>query len=201
MEEGVQVSQTANFAAVAITLYVSHHVGDYWVQTDAQAKAKGTPGRTGRMACHMHVITYLITQVACLLIVTWTIGLDVPHRWMMVPALAISGVTHYIADRRTPLVKIAGLIPGKMNFVKLGAPRADVRIDLYEDCSTCSGRGTGGSASDESTNGMCWDCRGGGKLPAGTVGDNPSLGTGLWALDQSWHIFWGVFIAGLVAVL
>ena len=28
--------------------------------------------------------------------------------------------------------------------------------------------------------------------------DNPSLGTGAWALDQSWHIFWGVFVAALL---
>lgn len=152
------MNQAANFAAIGITLYVSHHVGDYWVQTDAQAKAKGFPGRAGRMACLMHVVTYLMTQAACLLAVTWTIGLDTPHGWTMMPALAVSGVTHYIADRRTPLIRIAGLIPGKMNFVKLGVPRAG-------------------------------------------MDDNPSLGTGLWALDQSWHIFWGVFVAGLVAVL
>ncbi len=30
--------------------------------------------------------------------------------------------------------------------------------------------------------------------------DNPSLGTGAWALDQSWHVFWGVFVAALVMV-
>jgi transmembrane sensor len=27
---------------------------------------------------------------------------------------------------------------------------------------------------------------------------DPCLGTGAWALDQSWHIFWGVFVAALV---
>lgn len=32
----------------------------------------------------------------------------------------------------------------------------------------------------------------------GHYDDNPSLGTGAWALDQSWHLFWGVFVAALI---
>lgn len=35
-------------------------------------------------------------------------------------------------------------------------------------------------------------------VPRAGRDDNPSLGTGAWALDQAWHIFWGVFVAALV---
>jgi len=28
--------------------------------------------------------------------------------------------------------------------------------------------------------------------------DSGSLGTGAWALDQSWHLFFGVFIPALI---
>lgn len=37
-------------------------------------------------------------------------------------------------------------------------------------------------------------------VPRAGRDDNPSLGTGTWALDQSWHIFWGVFVAALAMV-
>lgn len=77
--------------------------------------------------------------------------------WRGAVALAISGITHWTADRREHglMVWLARRLPGKARFLELGAPRA--------------GRD-----------------------------DNPSLGTGAWALDQSWHIFWGVFVAALV---
>lgn len=32
-------------------------------------------------------------------------------------------------------------------------------------CGSCDGHGTGGPASDESTNGGCWDCLGEGRVP------------------------------------
>jgi Protein of unknown function (DUF3307) len=152
------MSHTAEFAAVAIALYAAHHVGDYWVQTDGQAKTKAQPGRNGQAACLMHVATYMLTQFVFLIIMIETTGLYLPYGNFTIPAaLLVSGVTHYIADRRTPLARIASWVPGKANFWKLGTPRA--------------GRD-----------------------------DNPSLGTGAWALDQSWHIFWGVFVAALVAI-
>lgn len=34
-----------------------------------------------------------------------------------------------------------------------------------------------------------------------SVGDNPSLGTGLWALDQSWHIVTSVFLPALIMAM
>lgn len=149
-------ADAGDFAAIAVALYAAHHVGDYWVQRDVDAKHKGDPGTLGRLHCAAHVTTYLMTQVVFLIMITPLIP-NVPV-WTTIPALIVSGVTHYVADRRAPLRKIASWIPGKGNFVQLGVPRAG------QD-------------------------------------DNPQLATGLWALDQSWHIFWGVFVAALVMVI
>lgn len=159
---------TADFAAVAIALYAGHHVGDYWVQTDHQARTKKESARS----CVMHCLTLVMTQAACLLML---LPLGVRFAWLpTLGGLAVSGVTHYIADRRTPLVKLAALIPGKAAFLKLGAPRP---YQIF--------------AQSMSHN-----------EPRGPVPlDNPQLATGAWALDQSWHIFFGVFVAALVVAL
>jgi hypothetical protein len=64
--------------------------------------------------------------------------------------MAVSAISHYVADRRTPLRRLAGLLDrptGKPAFWSLGLPRP--------------GRD-----------------------------DNPTLGTGAYALDQSWHVGW-----------
>jgi len=146
------------FAAIAITLYVAHHVGDYWVQSDTDARHKGDPGWAGRLHCARHVLTYGITQAAMLLLAVKVLDMHLTY-WGVEAGLWVSMVTHYIADRRTPLLRLAALIPGKSNFARLGAPRAG-------------------------------------------HDDNPQLATGAWALDQAWHIFWGVFVASLlIAVL
>lgn len=158
-----------SFAAIAITLYVAHHVGDYWVQTDHQARHKGDPGAAGHVACLRHVLTYLITQVALLTVMELVTGVRIGAvGWYA--GVAISGLTHYVADRREPLKRIARLIPGKAPFLTLGAPRG---YEIYAKPDRAETHGP---------------------IPL----DNPSLGTGLWALDQSWHIFWGVFVAALV---
>lgn len=188
------------FAASAVALYAAHHVGDYWVQTDHQAAHKGQEGHAGRRACLGHVVTYVATQSAFLAVTAIVLGL----RWGFWPstvALLISGVTHYLADRREfgIMFRLARLIPGKANFLKLGVPREPWGLEVLTPCSSCHGAGVGGDAADESTGGRCWDCRGGGTLPV-TLSrpDNPSLGTGGWALDQAWHIALGVFVPALV---
>jgi hypothetical protein len=68
------------------------------------------------------------------------------------------------------MFKLARLLPGKADFLKLGVPRPLVIEAQHPD-------GSGTSL---------------------TPLDNPSLGTGAWALDQAWHIFWGVFVAALL---
>jgi hypothetical protein len=153
------MTATADFAAIAITLYVAHHVGDYWVQSDTDARHKGEPGWTGRLHCLRHVFSYVLTQGLMLCLAGLVLDLTPPSTLGYLTGLSVSAITHYIADRREPLKRIAALIPGKARFAALGAPRAG-------------------------------------------HDDNSQLATGLWALDQAWHIFWGVFVAGLlIAVL
>jgi hypothetical protein len=147
------------FAATFAALYTGHHVGDYWVQTDHQARTKGVRGQEGRTACLRHVGSYVATQGASLAAVVACTGLR--PSWVSVGgALAVSGVTHYLADRREHglmfwVIRAVDRVAGKATFARLGVPR--------------SGRD-----------------------------DNPSLGTGVWALDQAWHILFGVFVPALV---
>jgi len=145
-------TQLAAFAAAFAALYAAHQVADHWVQTDDQAAHKGKPGSVGRIACLMHVLTYTVTCLVALLAVKTVVGLP----WQpiqIIAALAVSALTHYIADRRTPLAKLAGWL-GHAGFHRLGTPRPD------RDA-------------------------------------NPSLGTGAYALDQSYHVFW-LFVAALI---
>lgn len=143
-------AQAATFAAVSVALYAGHHVGDYWVQRDEDAKRKGDAGRRGVLHCLRHVSSYLATQVACLALLTLALGIDTNPLGIAL-GLLVSGITHFEADRREHglMFKLARRLPGKAAFLELG-----------------KGSGT--------------------------------LGTGAWALDQAWHIFFGVFIASLI---
>lgn len=162
---------TGEFAAIAIAMYAGHHVGDYWVQTDTQARRKGDVD--GGLHCLLHVITYMLTQGVTVLAMALVTGY-LPSWQGVSAALFTSGVTHYEADRREHglMFKLARKIPGKERFLTLGAPRPR-HLD-------------GGYVVPES------------RVPVPL--DNPCLGTGAWALDQSWHIFWGVFVASLLMV-
>ncbi|BCJ59742.1 DUF3307 domain-containing protein [Micromonospora endophytica] len=144
-------SRAAVFAAVFVALYVAHQVGDHWVQTQHQADCKGQPGWPGRLACAAHVATYTGTGLLAMVFLIAGTGLRLDPSGVAV-GLGISAVTHYIADRRTPLRWLADQT-GSARFYRLGTPRP--------------GRD-----------------------------DNPSLGTGAYALDQSWHVGW-LFIAAL----
>lgn len=148
---------TAVFAATFAALYAGHHVGDYWVQTDHQARHKGNAGTDGVIACLTHVMSYVTTQFVCLILMGVATGWDAAAGWWAALALAVSGITHYAADRREHglMFKLARLLPGKADFMRLGVPRAG-------------------------------------------TDDNPSLGTGTWALDQSWHLALGVFVPALI---
>ncbi|MEU1245942.1 DUF3307 domain-containing protein [Micromonospora arida] len=143
---------TAAFAAVFVALFVAHQVADHWIQTQHQADCKGRPGWPGRIACAAHVATYTLTALVTLAALALSTELDAsPGK--VAAGLAISAVTHYIADRRTPLKRLAELT-GSAKFYALGCPRP--------------GRD-----------------------------DNPSLGTGSYALDQSFHYLF-LFVAALV---
>lgn len=197
------MADIGTFAGIGLALYAGHHVADYWVQTDHDAAHKGKPGRVGVISCARHCATYVLTQGVFLALLLGVTGADVAW-YQGIGALLVSGVFHYAADRREYgiMFRLARLIPGKAAFLTLGVPRPPRVIEAWFDCASCEGRGTGGQAADESTGGKCWDCRGGGKLPSAlTITDNPSLGTGAWALDQSWHIATSVFLPALIMTL
>jgi Protein of unknown function (DUF3307) len=94
------------FAATLAALYALHAVADHWVQTDRQATTKGGLGWPARLAALRHVLTYTATLAAGLALVGWVcqLGYDMPR---VALALALNGITHYVADRRTPLIRLA----------------------------------------------------------------------------------------------
>ncbi|MEO3931146.1 DUF3307 domain-containing protein [Micromonosporaceae bacterium B7E4] len=139
-------------AAVFVSLYAAHQVADHWVQTQHQADCKGRPGWTGRLACAGHVATYTATGIVFLALLALVTGWT-PDAGPLLAGIAVNAVTHYIADRRTPLRRIAEWT-GSARFYALGTPRP--------------GRD-----------------------------DNPNLGTGAYALDQSWHVGW-LFLSALI---
>ncbi len=112
------MSPAAVFAAVAVALYVAHHLADFFVQMDTWAQRKALPTWAGRMACTWHVLTYVATQAAVLLIVAAVLDMPLPA-WPTAAALAVSGLTHWIIDRRWPIRMVADAL-GKGGFYRAG---------------------------------------------------------------------------------
>ncbi|MEV0187496.1 hypothetical protein AB0I39_03025 [Kitasatospora purpeofusca] len=116
--------RAVRFATSYALLRAAADVGDHWIQTDHQAVTKGQhddnegqSSAAGRRACAAHVAAYTATQAAFLLAGTRLLGI----RLRPVPvaaALALSAATHYVADRREPLRRLADA-SGKGNFVRL----------------------------------------------------------------------------------
>lgn len=102
----IGVASPASVGAVFAALYVAHQVADHWVQTQHQADTKGQPGWRGRLACAGHVATYSLTALVAVVVLAWRTGLILSPAGL-VAGLAVSAVTHYLADRRTPLRRIA----------------------------------------------------------------------------------------------
>lgn len=91
-------SRAAQFAAAYAVLTAAHEAGDYLVQRDADAVKKGLPGPKGAAACARHVLTYTATQAAALWAADRHLGLSLDRR-RVAAGLAVSAVTHYVADR------------------------------------------------------------------------------------------------------
>jgi hypothetical protein len=118
------MTAAVTFAVVFAALGAGHQVGDYWVQTDRQAAAKAAPGWPGRRACAAHVATYTLTLAACLALAAWRLSVPVAAG-PAAAGLAVSAVTHYAADRRRPLKRLAqvlgaSLVPGKGRYYAAG---------------------------------------------------------------------------------
>lgn len=102
-------SALLTFAGVLGALHAAHHVGDHWVQTDRQAATKGEPGRAGQLACAAHVATYTAVAGVALMILVWRLGLELSGPATTV-GLSVSAITHYVADRREPLRRLAATL-------------------------------------------------------------------------------------------
>lgn len=149
-------ASAVTFAVALPALLVAHNVADHWVQTHHQALTKGASSWSGRWACARHVATYTLVTAATVAVLWSLFDLPITPAGFVTGQL-VSAVTHYWADRRHTLARLAGAL-GKADFWQLGAPRP--------------GRD-----------------------------DNPSLGTGAYALDQSWHWLWLGVAALLTAVI
>lgn len=115
----MSLTDIAVFAAVFAALSAGHAVGDHWIQRHADSQHKGLPGREGILACLRHIATYLATAAACLGLARLYLGLELDLGATAV-AFAVSGFSHYIADRREPLRRIADAL-GKRDFYELKA--------------------------------------------------------------------------------
>lgn len=112
-------TSATRFLVASAALIAAHQVADHWMQTEGQATTKGGKGWRARAACAAHVATYTATQALTLAAASrW---LSVPLRGRNVAAgLAVSAVTHYVADRREPLRKMAEAV-GHAPFYKLAS--------------------------------------------------------------------------------
>ncbi|OEV11336.1 transcriptional regulator [Streptomyces nanshensis] len=151
------------FAAVFVTLFIGHSVGDHWVQSSCQAARKGGSGWSGRLACARHVAGLTVTKVLVLAAVVFTLDLPVTAAGLAL-GFGLDAASHYWADRRTTLARLATLVR-KDEFYSLGTPAHPA-------------------------------------APATADGSYaPTLGTGAYALDQSWHILWLGIAALIIAAL
>ncbi|MBA9003463.1 DUF3307 domain-containing protein [Thermomonospora cellulosilytica] len=106
------------FAAVFVALYAAHEVGDHWAQRSAEALGKGGPGWRGRWLCARHVMTLAAGKAAALGLAAVVLGLPL-NVWAVLAALTVDGISHYWADRRTTLMRLARWV-GKGEFAALG---------------------------------------------------------------------------------
>ncbi|MFB7904850.1 hypothetical protein ACFC1T_00275 [Kitasatospora sp. NPDC056076] len=110
-------SRAARFAAAYALLRGSADIADHWIQSDHQATTKGQDGAAGRWACAAHVASYTAVQGAVLLGGARLLGLRL-RPGPVAAALALSAASHYVADRRAPLRRVADAT-GKGAFVRM----------------------------------------------------------------------------------
>lgn len=117
----------ATFAAVFAALYAAHHIGDHWVQTHHQALTKGAASWRGRLACARHVASLTAVQVVAVAALVPALGVQL-NPAAVAAGLAVNAASHWWADRRHTLARLAVLaegagINGKTAYYRLGAPR------------------------------------------------------------------------------
>ncbi|WP_329368824.1 hypothetical protein OG896_24800 [Streptomyces sp. NBC_00669] len=86
-------------AVVAYAAFeAAHWVGDYLVQQDTDAKAKGKHGPAGIAACARHTASYTATQALALYAANRYLRVGITWR-RAAAGLALSAATHFVADR------------------------------------------------------------------------------------------------------
>ncbi|MEV7023242.1 hypothetical protein [Kitasatospora sp. NPDC093558] len=113
----MNASRAARFAAAYALLRAAADVADHWIQTDHQASTKGEDAAAGRRACAAHVASYIATQASVLLGGARLLRVRL-RPGPVAAALALSAASHYVADRRDPLRRLADAT-GKGRFVRL----------------------------------------------------------------------------------
>ncbi|WP_381805568.1 hypothetical protein [Streptomyces niveus] len=130
----------AIFAAVLGLGRAASNIGDHWIQNDHCARVKGatdanpvyTPTDNpdeepvahgtadGTKACAWHCLTYTATQAVAVSVGARVLGIRL-RPGAAAAALAVSGITHYIADRRVPggVLETLAAKTGKTTFYKL----------------------------------------------------------------------------------
>ena len=113
------MGSTEVFAAASAALYAAHQVADHWIQTQHQAAHKAEPGLKGHLCCARHVATYTLTSAAALLALHVVTGMPLHLGWT-VAGLAVSAVTHHIADRRVPIRRMADALKKSPEWLEKG---------------------------------------------------------------------------------
>lgn len=117
------------YLAAVVTMLLAHPIADYFVQTDYLAQHKGLTGHRsveGRVHCATHAFTYTLTQIAILCTVFSLADFDGRYT-VVVLALVLNGITHYIIDRRWTLEALARGI-GKSGWID-NDPEALPKLD------------------------------------------------------------------------
>ncbi|MDW8804361.1 hypothetical protein P1P68_06030 [Streptomyces scabiei] len=122
--------RAAKTALVYALLRASANLADTWGQTPHQAVNKGwhngdtdssgreRTSREGRRACAAHCLSYVALQGLAVLGGSAVTGTRLRYG-RVAAGLALSGMTHYYADRRRPLKALAKRV-GKGEFWDLG---------------------------------------------------------------------------------
>jgi hypothetical protein len=101
-------------------MLAGHYIGDHWLQTSGQACKKALNGGESRACalwhCAKHVITWSASTVAFVSVAGWWLHLPLHLGWLAA-GIAVNAVTHFVADLRTPLIRLAQLL-GRGGYIE-----------------------------------------------------------------------------------
>lgn len=99
----------ATVAVVWLALLAGHWAGDHLAQPGALADVKAEASMRGRVACGLHVVIYTAVQGVVLAAVAAVVDLGLSPG-SAAAGLAVSGVSHYVIDRRGVLGAFARIV-------------------------------------------------------------------------------------------